>query len=185
MGKTALVVASSSGNHVSRHRGDSSGDLRIGGRNYLYTLRNQTAWQYLQRYGLDRYFSGKVDGTMGFPAKPAPNAVNFLCDHYKLDRKKTVMVGDREIDVAAGANGGIAGYLFVSHEVDIDHTVAAHIVHNMEELASELEIPLNKKDVLSPQAEKQLQEDAAHAAEMLCLQAKLSPGQLVVVSCSI
>ena len=85
-----------------------------GGRNFLYTHRNRTAWTYLRLFGLDKYFAGGVDATMHFPQKPAPDAVEYLCAHYGLDKEKTVMVGDREIDVLSGVNAGIAGCLFLS-----------------------------------------------------------------------
>lgn len=87
-----------------------------GGRNYLYTHRGQSGIDALQRDGLDRYFSDFVTSRDGFPSKPAPDALNYLCEKHHLDRAQCVMVGDRSIDLDAGKNAGMAGALY-----DPDH----------------------------------------------------------------
>ncbi len=155
-----------------------------GGRNFLYTHRNRTAWTYLRLFGLDKYFSGGVDSTMHFPVKPAPDAVEFLCAHYGLDKAETVMVGDREIDVLSGVNAGVDGCLFLSHPVREKTTAARHTVRSMEELAAALEIPLTEGDILSADAAAELKRQATAAAEELCREAKLTAGQVVVIGCS-
>ncbi|OPZ70716.1 MAG: Primosomal protein N' [Firmicutes bacterium ADurb.Bin456] len=48
----------------------------------------------------------------GFPDKPAPDALNWIIDLHRLDRRECVMIGDRIIDAQAGRNAGIAGALF-------------------------------------------------------------------------
>ena len=155
-----------------------------GGRNYLYTHRNRSAWTYLRLYGLDKYFSGGVDSTMHFPGKPAPDAVEFLCAHYGLDKEKTLMVGDREIDVLSGVNAGCAGCLLLTHPVREKTTAAKLTVHTLAELAVACGIPLSETDILSDKAAEELKRQAAQAAEALCLEARLTAGQTVVVGCS-
>ncbi len=44
--------------------------------------------------------------------KPGPQMLNRLIEAHKVDRSRTVMVGDRPGDVAAGAAAGIEGLLF-------------------------------------------------------------------------
>ena len=83
-----------------------------GGRNYLYTHRGATAMQWLAYDGLDGLFFDKVTGLDGFPAKPAPDALNFLIQKHALSRADCVMIGDRDIDLDAGKNAGIACALF-------------------------------------------------------------------------
>ena len=83
-----------------------------GGRNYLYTHRDRVALKYLELYGLTPLFSGFVTGEDGFPFKPAPDALNYLCDKHALDRAACVMIGDRDIDLDAGKNAGMACALF-------------------------------------------------------------------------
>jgi len=155
-----------------------------GGRNYLYTHRNRTAWTYLRLFGLEKYFAGGVDATMQFPPKPAPDAVNFICSRYGLDKEQTVMIGDREIDVLAGINAGTAGCLFLSHPVREKKTAAGHTVRCMTEFAAEMEIPLREEDLLTEEAAAELRRQAAAAAEELCRTARLTAGQTVVVGCS-
>lgn len=155
-----------------------------GGRNFLYTHRNRTAWTYLRLFGLDKYFSGGVDSTMHFPAKPAPDAVEYLCAHYGLNKEKTVMVGDREIDVLSGVNAGCVGCLLLTHPVCEKATAARHTVRSLAEFADVCGIPLSETDILSDKAAAALKKQASEAAEELCREAKLVAGQTVVVGCS-
>ena len=104
-----------------------------GGKNFLFTLRNDLARAYLRWYGMDKYFTGIVDSTMHFPSKPAPDAVEHICRSYKLDKDKTVMIGDREIDVLSGVNAGTDGCLFLSHPVEDESTAAQTTVCTMAE----------------------------------------------------
>ncbi len=83
-----------------------------GGRNYLVTHRGESALPALKREGLDKYFRDAVTRTMGFAAKPAPDALLYLMDKYRLDAGKCVMIGDRDLDLACGVNAGCACALF-------------------------------------------------------------------------
>ena len=67
---------------------------------------------------MDHLFSGFITADMDFPRKPAPDAILYILNEYGLNPEKTVMVGDREIDVLSGKNAGIDGILF-----DPDHRV--------------------------------------------------------------
>ena len=87
-----------------------------GGRNYLYTHRGQSGIDALCRDGLDRFFTDFVTSQDGFPAKPAPDALNYLCEKHGLCKAQCVMVGDRNIDLDAGKNAGMDGALY-----DPDH----------------------------------------------------------------
>ncbi len=61
--------------------------------------------------GVIGYFSDILDGTLNFKRKPCPDALNWLIAERGLDRSKTLMVGDRDIDIEAGHNAGIDGCL--------------------------------------------------------------------------
>lgn len=89
-----------------------------GGQNFLMTHRDKSALQYLAQNNLDQYFTDAVTAEQPFPRKPDPAALNYLLDKYHIDRAHAVMVGDRNLDIEAGHNAGIAGYLF-----DIDHLI--------------------------------------------------------------
>lgn len=94
-----------------------------GAKHYLYTHRGfESSQYYLEKYGLKKFFSGFVDSSMSFPLKPAPDAINYICREYGLDKNETIMIGDREIDVLAGKNAGVYGCLFTK-DLSVD-TVA-------------------------------------------------------------
>lgn len=79
-----------------------------GGRNYLYTHRGQSAEKWLSFDGLNALFFDRVTSLDGFPPKPAPDALNYLIQKHGLPRADCVMIGDRDIDLDAGKNAGIA-----------------------------------------------------------------------------
>lgn len=88
-----------------------------GKKHFLYTHRGfETSQHYLEEYGMKKFFTAFVDSSMNFPSKPAPDAVNYICDTYGLDRSETVIIGDREIDVLSGKNAGTYGCLFTKKE---------------------------------------------------------------------
>jgi len=84
----------------------------VGGHNYLMTHRNRDALDYLKRADLSRYFDDFVTGEQPFARKPNPEALDYLLDKHAVDRSKAVMVGDRNLDIDAGHNAHIAGFLF-------------------------------------------------------------------------
>lgn len=83
-----------------------------GGKNYLYTHRGLDALACLQRDGFSALFADAVTSADGFPLKPAPDALNHLVEKHGLDRRRCIMLGDRDIDLDAGKNAGIDGALF-------------------------------------------------------------------------
>ncbi len=83
-----------------------------GGRNYLFTHRDNVAVQYLDKYGLTELFTDFVTREMDFPFKPAPDGIEYLLEKHSLDRKRCLMLGDREIDCLSGLNAGIKALLF-------------------------------------------------------------------------
>ena len=87
-----------------------------GGAHYLYTHRNQKALDALKDHGMDGFFADAITADDPFPHKPAPDALLHLIQKHRLDPEDTVMIGDRDIDILAAHNAGIAGCLF-----DPDH----------------------------------------------------------------
>lgn len=86
-----------------------------GGRNYLYTHRGATSMAALAHYGITDLFCDFVTGEEQFrvfPQKPAPDALLYLMKKHALRPERCVMVGDRDIDLLAGINAGMAGALF-------------------------------------------------------------------------
>ncbi len=107
----------------------------IGKRNYLYTHSDTFPKLLLEKWGLMDEFTFVIDSTLGFPSKPAPDALNYLCERFSLDRDRTLMVGDRDIDVLSGTNAGVHGCLFDSGHF-YDSFSCEHIIRDLHELPS-------------------------------------------------
>ena len=90
--------------------------VSAGGRNVLFTHRDKTAFEMLRDFGMDTLFCDAVLDGDGFPAKPAPDAVNALISRCTVDRSHAIMVGDREIDIGSGINAGIDSCLCLALE---------------------------------------------------------------------
>ena len=86
--------------------------VKQGGRNYIYTHRDQSGPEALEREGLLKYFEDAITYNDGFPSKPAPDALLHMVEKHGLAQKDCVMVGDRPIDLDAGANAGMDSILF-------------------------------------------------------------------------
>jgi phosphoglycolate phosphatase-like HAD superfamily hydrolase len=84
----------------------------IGGKNYIYTHRNKSALGYIRDHSLERYFVDSITQEDKYPNKPAPDAILYLIEKYNLDKRKTIMMGDRDIDIQSAWNAGIKGCLF-------------------------------------------------------------------------
>ena len=87
-----------------------------GHKNYLYTHSGKIVKILLEQWGIADCFEDIIDSTMKFPTKPAPAALNYLCEKHGLDKKDCLMIGDRDIDTDCGRNAGMKGCLF-----DPDH----------------------------------------------------------------
>jgi len=105
----------------------------LGAHHHLYSHRNKGAIEGLAYYGLDKLFDSFITSDDNFPGKPAPDAILSLIDRGLIDPKSACMVGDRDIDVLAGINAGIAGCLF-DPEHFYDNFETEHRVRTAEEL---------------------------------------------------
>lgn len=104
-----------------------------GKKHFLYTHRGRESSQhYLEEHGMSKFFTAFVDSSMKFPSKPAPDAVEWICETYNLDKSETVMIGDREIDVLSGKNAGVYGCLFTKKE-NVD-TAADFVIRDISEV---------------------------------------------------
>ncbi|MEY8461781.1 HAD-IA family hydrolase [Streptococcus merionis] len=88
--------------------------VNSGGRNFLWSHRNNQVLDILNRADIDQYFEEVVTGDSGFARKPDPSALLYLKDKY--DMTNALVIGDREIDLEAGRAAGMAVYQFDGQE---------------------------------------------------------------------
>ena len=98
-----------------------------GHKNYLYTHSGEIVKILLEQWGIADCFEDIIDSTMEFPTKPAPDALNWLCEKHGLDKKDCIMIGDRDIDTDCGRNAGMKGCLFDPEhyydDADVDYRI--------------------------------------------------------------
>lgn len=105
-----------------------------GGRHFILTHRTvDSTWQLLKRDGLDPFIVDIIGSDSNFPRKPDPSAINYFIDNYQLEIEKTVMIGDRNLDIEAGNNAGVQTVFF-----DLDHlnqvVNATYFINNLKEM---------------------------------------------------
>ena len=60
----------------------------------------------LEKFGLIQYFD-HVQGTDGFPAKPAPDVIHKSLERFQVAAEDVLFIGDSEADMAAGRAAGV------------------------------------------------------------------------------
>ena len=85
-----------------------------GGRNFVFTHRSGSVHTYLAQAGLTGYFTEVVSAGTVFARKPDPAGNEYLITKYGLDRRRTLAVGDRELDILAGRSAGVDTCLFLA-----------------------------------------------------------------------
>ena len=106
---------------------------REGGHNHLCTHRGVTARQYMEAWGLDRYFAVYVTDEDGLPRKPAPDMVRRVLEKTGRPANEFLMVGDRELDIRAAQAAGVRGCLFTQGRENVE-TAAEYKVVRLENL---------------------------------------------------
>ena len=104
-----------------------------GARHFVYTHRGNETIEYLKRFGLLELFQRCITAADGFPPKPSPEALRYLIQTYHLTPAKSLMIGDRLIDMEAAVNAGIPGCLF-DPENEISDVRDQHHIQNLNEL---------------------------------------------------
>lgn len=105
-----------------------------GGKNYIMTHRTvASAKEMLAKENLLPFFEEIVGIENNFPRKPNPSALNYLVDKYQMNSQKTVMIGDRLLDIKAGENAGLHT-IFYDLERLLDGIQADYIVHSIDEM---------------------------------------------------
>lgn len=84
----------------------------LGAVHFVYTHRGRTTAPVLEHLGLDRFFKEVVSSLNGFPRKPAPDALLYLLDRYRLEKSQVYYVGDRTLDVDCAKSAGVRSVLY-------------------------------------------------------------------------
>lgn len=108
--------------------------LEKGAKHFILTHRTvESTWNLLKRDGLDALIVDIIGSDSNYPRKPDPSAINYFIDNYQLDRNKTVMIGDRKLDIEAGNNADVQTVFF-----DIDYfkqdIKSAYFINNLKEM---------------------------------------------------
>ena len=83
-----------------------------GGRNFVFTHRSGSVHDYLAGAGLTAHFTEVISAGTTFARKPDPAGNLYLMEKYGLDPRRTLAVGDRELDILAGKRAGADACLF-------------------------------------------------------------------------
>lgn len=83
-----------------------------GGVHFVYTHRGTTTAPVLDHLGLTTCFREVVTSLNGFPRKPAPDALLYLMEKYRLTREQVFYIGDRTLDVECAQNAGVRSILY-------------------------------------------------------------------------
>jgi HAD superfamily hydrolase (TIGR01549 family) len=85
----------------------------LGGQNFIVThRRKKSLHELLTLHDLHSYFTDSVAGDDGFPRKPDPSAMRYLLEKYQLPLDKSLVIGDRPLDILAGQSTGLKTCLF-------------------------------------------------------------------------
>lgn len=78
------------------------------GENFVVTHRAASSLnQLLRAHDLDMYFADLLTKESPFPRKPDPASTEAILAVHRLDRARTLAIGDRKIDVLAAKRAGI------------------------------------------------------------------------------
>lgn len=89
-----------------------------GGRNFVFTHRGKTVYDYLESEHLMPYFAEVVPFNSSFERKPSPSGNRYLAERHGLVPEKTLAIGDRELDILAGKAAGMDACLL--HQTGAD-----------------------------------------------------------------
>lgn len=106
-----------------------------GVRCYIYTHSGREVEGYLERMGVREDFLDLMTGEEKFPRKPDPTALLALCARNQLEVSESLMVGDRDIDIAVAHNAGMAGCLYdPDNFYDAEAVGAEHNVTSLDQV---------------------------------------------------
>jgi HAD superfamily hydrolase (TIGR01509 family) len=95
-----------------------------GGSNFIFThRRRQTLDKLLEAFQMVDYFKDMVTSDDDYPRKPDPAGLLAIMERNHLPPDQVLMIGDREIDILAGLNAGVAACMFGANSHDTQANV--------------------------------------------------------------
>ncbi len=83
------------------------------GTNFIITHRDRKSLTtHLKKHHFDLLFTEIVTRDDPFPEKPSPESFSYLIKKHQLNRRHTVGIGDRDIDILAANAAGITSIFF-------------------------------------------------------------------------
>ena len=114
--------------------------IDCGGKNFIYTNRGVSLYEYLERLGIKQYFTDFIISAN----KPDPKVLNDLIEKYNLDKKECVVVGDRSLDVLGAFNANVDGILYDEDSRVFLHK-ATHVIKHLGQLYNFIDNPYKIK----------------------------------------
>lgn len=115
--------------------------IESGGLNFIYTNRNESLYDYLKFFKIDKYFKDCIISA----CKPETEKLLSMIEKYDLDKSKCVVVGDRTIDVLAAYQANIDGILYDAQSTIFMHR-ATHVIKKISELYNFIDLPYKIKN---------------------------------------
>jgi phosphoglycolate phosphatase-like HAD superfamily hydrolase len=113
----------------------------LGGLNLIVTHRSLRSLRIMLEYNhLDHFITTSLSAQDGFPTKPDPAMFNELVHRFELVPTETLTVGDRDIDIQAGAAAGLCTCGFGSQ---IRQSRPDFLLTDYQDLLAILKNPLN------------------------------------------
>lgn len=102
-----------------------------GAKHFMISHRDSQVLSILEAANIKQFFTEVVTADNGFKRKPAPDSVNYLVEKYQMDKAKTVMIGDRALDIEAGNAAGVASIFYDATQAN---SSATRSIKNLREL---------------------------------------------------
>lgn len=88
-----------------------------GGRNFVFTHKGASVNDHLARFDFARYFVDVVSLDSSMKLKPSPDGNLYIMNKHAVAPETAIGIGDRDIDMGAARNSGIASCLFIGGSV--------------------------------------------------------------------
>ncbi|MFO7636170.1 MAG: HAD-IA family hydrolase [Clostridia bacterium] len=104
-----------------------------GGKNLICTNRGNSTFRFLDHYNHRSCFEDILTRESGHGKKPDPEPLLHLMGKNGLEKHRTLMVGDRDLDIRAARSAGIMSCYFDSHGIP-SREKPDHVIFSLDEI---------------------------------------------------